>query len=157
MSIDEYNGSAIVAMAGKECVAIGSDLRFGVEMRTIATDYKKVHRIHDQLYVGMAGLGTDAQTLTNLFRFRHNLYKLREERLMSPKTFGDFVSSLLYEKRFGPYYISPVIAGLESDGTPYLCTQDMVGAEEVAKDFVLAGALLKCDGTADIGCFRDDA
>ena len=40
--IFEYNGSAIVAMAGKECFAIGSDLRFGVQFQTLATDYRKV-------------------------------------------------------------------------------------------------------------------
>ena len=38
MSISEYNGSAIVAMAGKNCVAIGSDLRLGVQLQTNATD-----------------------------------------------------------------------------------------------------------------------
>jgi 20S proteasome subunit beta 3 len=62
-SIFEYNGSAIIAMAGKECVAIGSDLRFGVQLQTLATDYKKIYRIHDQLFIGLAGLGTDAETL----------------------------------------------------------------------------------------------
>lgn len=61
--IFEYNGSAIVAMAGKECVAIGSDLRFGVQYQTLATDYKKVHKIHDKLFIGLSGLGTDAQNL----------------------------------------------------------------------------------------------
>ena len=61
--IFEYNGAAIVAMAGKECVAIGSDLRFGVQFQTLACDFKKVYRIHDHLYLGLAGLGTDAQTL----------------------------------------------------------------------------------------------
>ena len=50
-------------MAGKECVAIASDLRFGVQLQTLATDYKKVYKIHDTLYLGLAGLGTDAQTL----------------------------------------------------------------------------------------------
>jgi 20S proteasome subunit beta 3 len=92
-------------MAGKNCVAIGSDTRFGVQFQTLATDYKKVRRrgrrkkentrrermgegvgpdprafsshatqnrasphlqvykIHDKLYMGLAGLGTDAQTL----------------------------------------------------------------------------------------------
>ena len=50
-------------MAGKECVAIGSDLRFGVQFQTLATDYQKIYRIHDHLYLGLAGLGTDAQTL----------------------------------------------------------------------------------------------
>ena len=139
MSIFEYNGAAIIAMAGKECVAIGCDLRFGVQRQTISTDYKKVHRIHDQLYIGLAGLGTDAQTLTNLFRFRHNLYRLREERNMRPTTFSNFVSSILYEKRFGSYFVSPVIAGLEPDGTPYLSSMDSIGAQELAKDFVCSG------------------
>ena len=61
--IFEYNGAAIVAMAGKDCIAIGSDLRFGVQFQTLATDYKKVYKIHDKLYIGLAGLGTDAQTM----------------------------------------------------------------------------------------------
>ena len=33
------------------------------------------------------------------FRFKHNLYKLREERHMKPCTFGQMVSATLYEKR----------------------------------------------------------
>jgi len=139
MSIFEYNGSAIVALAGKECVSIGCDLRFGVQHHTIATDYKKVYRIHDRLYLGLSGLGTDATTLANLFRFRHNLYKLREERDMSPSSFGNFVSAILYEKRFGPYLVGPLIAGLEKDGTPYLCAMDSIGAPELANDFVAQG------------------
>ncbi len=63
LQIFEYNGAAIVAMAGKDCIAIGSDLRFGVQFQTLATDYKKVYQIHDKLYIGLAGLGTDAQTM----------------------------------------------------------------------------------------------
>lgn len=45
MQIFEYNGSAIVAMAGEQCFAIGSDLRFGVQFQTLATDYKKVYKV----------------------------------------------------------------------------------------------------------------
>lgn len=50
-------------MAGKDCVVVGSDLRLGVQFQTLATDYKKVYRIHDRLIVGLAGLATDAETL----------------------------------------------------------------------------------------------
>lgn len=139
MSIFEYNGSAIVAMAGKDCVAIGSDLRFGVQLQTLATDYKKIYKIHDQLFLGLAGLGTDAQTLHQRFTFKHNLYRLREERDIKPSAFGQLVSATLYERRFGPYFCQPVIAGLESDGTPYLCGMDSIGAMETAKDFMVAG------------------
>lgn len=75
MSIFDYNGSAVLAMSGKECVAIGSDLRLGAQNLTVATDFKKVFKIHDKLYVGLSGLGTDVLTLKNLFTFKHNLYK----------------------------------------------------------------------------------
>lgn len=132
-------------MTGKECVAIGSDLRLGVQFQTLATDFQKIYKIHDKLFLGLAGLGTDALTLANLFKFRcgvasatapghaggrprrglcpcvpqfcdasyaprafrHNLYKLREERNMSPQAFASMVSNALYQKRFGPYFCEP--------------------------------------------------
>ena len=42
--------------------------------------------------------------------------------------------------RFGPYFVSPVIAGLdEKSGVPYLCGMDTIGAIETAHDFMVAG------------------
>ena len=41
--------------------------------------------------------------------------------------------------RFGPYFVQPVIAGLEPDGRPYICGMDSIGAIETAKDFMVAG------------------
>ena len=73
------------------------------------------------------------------FVFKHNMYKLREERDIKPSSFAQLVSATLYERRFGPYFCSPVIAGLEPDGTPYLCGMDSIGAIETAKDFMVAG------------------
>lgn len=67
------------------------------------------------------------------------MYKLREERDIKPSSFAQLVSATLYERRFGPYFCSPVIAGLEPDGTPYLCGMDSIGAIETAKDFMVAG------------------
>lgn len=139
MSIFEYNGAAVVAMAGKECVAIGSDLRFGVQLQTITTDVPKVHRIHDKLYIGLGGLQTDAMSLYQKLMFRHNMYRLREERDIKPSTFGWLLSNVLYERRFGPYFASPVVAGLEPDNTPFLCGTDSIGALETAKDFIVTG------------------
>lgn len=126
-------------MTGKNCVAIASDLRLGVQLQHLATDAKKLYRIHDRLILGLSGLATDAKTLSNLFRFKHNLYRLREERDIKPAAFAQLVSSTLYEKRFGPYFCQPVIAGLGEDGAPYLCGMDSIGAIETAKDFMVAG------------------
>jgi len=55
------------------------------------------------------------------FKFKYNLYKLREERTIKPSTFGRLVSATLYEKRCGSRFGSrirlwsaPAAAGPES-------------------------------------------
>ncbi|XP_024379752.1 proteasome subunit beta type-3 [Physcomitrium patens] len=139
MSITSYNGSALIAMVGKNCFAIASDRRLGVNFQTIACDFQRIFKIHDKLYIGLSGLATDVQTMHQRLQFRHKLYQLREERNMRPETFASLVSAILYEKRFGPYFCEPIIAGLNDDGTPFICTTDLIGAKQLAKDFVVSG------------------
>ncbi|XP_024388083.1 proteasome subunit beta type-3 [Physcomitrium patens] len=139
MSITSYNGSALIAMVGKDCFAIASDRRLGVNFQTIACDFQRIFKIHDHLYIGLSGLATDVQTMHQRLNFRHKLYQLREERNMRPETFASLVSAMLYEKRFGPYFCEPIIAGLNDDGTPFICTTDLIGAKQLAKDFVVSG------------------
>lgn len=136
----EYSGAAVVAMAGKDCVAIASDRRFGAQFQTISMDFQKVFRMHDRLYVGLNGLPTDIQTIAKTLEFRLKMYSMREERDMKPATFTQMLSSMLYEKRFGPYFAEPVVAGLEADGKPYIAAMDLIGAPVFAKDFVVAGS-----------------
>ncbi|KIO31342.1 hypothetical protein M407DRAFT_241859 [Tulasnella calospora MUT 4182] len=140
MSIMSYNGGSIVAMVGKDCVAIASDLRLGNQALTIATNFEKVFPVTDRLYVGLPGLATDVVTLRERFRFRVNMYTIKEEREIEPETFAHLVSSTLYERRFGPYFVEPVIAGLEK-GTnkPFIATTDLIGCLTLPKDFAVAG------------------
>ena len=72
------------------------------------------------------------------------MYKLREEREIKAKTFAHLVSSTLYEKRFGPYFTEPCIAGLDEDPKtgavkPFICSMDLIGCINFAKDFVVTG------------------
>mmetsp|Transcript_33320 Transcript_33320/g.55089 ORF Transcript_33320/g.55089 Transcript_33320/m.55089 type:complete len:206 (-) Transcript_33320:336-953(-) len=138
-SIMQYNGAAIIAMVGKDCVAIASDKRFGIRNQTVGCEMKKVFQMNDKVLVGLTGLASDMQTLEQKFRFKNNLYRLREEREMSVTAFSNMVSSLLYESRFGPYFVEPVVAGLTEDGKPYLCGMDLLGAPVLTDDFMLAG------------------
>eukprot|EP01092_Planopodium_desertum_P010944 TRINITY_DN4961_c0_g1_i1.p1 TRINITY_DN4961_c0_g1~~TRINITY_DN4961_c0_g1_i1.p1 ORF type:complete len:215 (+),score=30.76 TRINITY_DN4961_c0_g1_i1:39-647(+) len=135
-----YNGGCVVAMVGKKCVAIASDLRYGAQQQTIAANMPKVHKMHDKCFLGTVGLATDQQTLYEKFKFRMKLYELREERKMKVSVFSNLVATTLYEKRFGPYFCEPVICGLEGkDSKPYIAAYDLIGAGLFAKDFVLAG------------------
>lgn len=98
-------------MKGKGCVAIAADRRFGVQTSTLSTDFQRIFEMGPNLYIGLPGLATDTQTVYERLRFRLNLYELRENRKIKPQTFSAMVSNLLYERRFGPYFVEPVIAG----------------------------------------------
>jgi len=153
----EYNGSGVVAMIGKDCVAIASDMRYGIRQQTIGMDMHKVFRMTDKCYIGLPGLATDMQTLYNKFKFRLKMYALREEREIKPTVFANLVSSVLYEHRFGPFFVEPVVAGLEprpvteADGdekqkeeeksqwVPYICAMDLIGAQVTTDDFLVSG------------------
>jgi 20S proteasome alpha/beta subunit len=57
--IMSYNGGVAVAMKGKECVAIACDKRYGVQNRTIATNFTKIFQYSDHCFVAFCGLATD--------------------------------------------------------------------------------------------------
>lgn len=140
MSILNYNGGCVVAMRGKNCVAVATDLRFGVQGQTIATDFERVFEVGPHLYIGLPGLVTDTQTVYQRLQFRIKMYEMREGRRVKPKTLMAMVQNLLYERRFGPYFVEPVIAGLDSaTKEPYICALDLIGCGCEPADFVVSG------------------
>ena len=66
-SIMEYNGGSVIAMVGKDCVAIASDLRLGNQALGISSNFQKVRLrllvndsvAHIRLYSTIADLPHD--------------------------------------------------------------------------------------------------
>ena len=57
-----------------------------------------------------------------------------------PQTLMAMVQNLLYERRFGPYFVEPDIAGLDAkSGNPYICALDLIGCPCEPADFVVFG------------------
>ncbi|KAI9499367.1 nucleophile aminohydrolase [Zychaea mexicana] len=139
MSIMQYNGGSVVAMNGKNCVAIAADKRLGQQFMTVSTEFQKMFQGTEKTFIGLPGLATDVLTLAERFRFKINMYKMREERDIEPKTLAHMVSSTLYERRFGPYFVEPVVAGLDKNNEPFICSMDLIGCINFAKDFVVSG------------------
>ncbi|KAH3763214.1 Proteasome, beta-type subunit, conserved site [Pelomyxa schiedti] len=134
-----YNGGSVLAMAGKNCVGIACDTRFGIRNTTVGTSFPKVFKMTDRCFIGMYGLVSDIQTVYKELRFKANLYKLKEEREMQPKVFSSVTANFLYSRRFGPYFVEPVICGLDADNKPFLSGLDLIGAPVFAPDFVASG------------------
>jgi 20S proteasome subunit beta 3 len=63
----QYNGGSVVAMVGKDCVAIAADKRLGAQFMTVSTDFQKIFKATDKTFIGLPGLATDVLTLYVFF------------------------------------------------------------------------------------------
>lgn len=163
----QFNGGSILAMAGRNSVAIAIDSRFGLGMQTISTgdngllhdddtdgiltnedDHEKI-MTNDQgrrggsssvgnprilhlpnsnallAWTGLYGDGIGFAEEMNVLLAR----KVRRagmlgfggsetKRKMSPRAITMLMSHMLYRRRNSPYYVEPVVVGLESVCVP---------------------------------------
>lgn len=102
---------------------------------------QKIHEVYPHLWVGLPGLATDLETVWKKIQFRTNMYELKEGRKMKPETFASMLSNMLYERRFGPYFVEPIVAGLNpTTKESFICSMDLIGCKTFPKDFVVAGS-----------------
>jgi 20S proteasome subunit beta 3 len=66
-------------------------------------------------------------------------YRIKEKIDLTPQLFINLVASTLYSKRFSPYFVSPVVVGLDSDGKSYVANYDSIGCLTQSTDFQVAG------------------
>ncbi|CAE7203190.1 pup3 [Symbiodinium natans] len=129
----EYNGSAIVAMAGDKCACDSGRCRviagvsFGLWLS--ASPRQKTFQV-PEAQEGATGA-------------RHAASDDRQHALVHAvsrqKKVLVIVSFTLYEKRFGPWFTEPVVAGLDKEQNPFICGFDFIGCLSTAEDFVVSG------------------
>ncbi len=62
-------------------------------------------------------------------KFRTNLYELREQRKLKPVVLYNMLTNLLYERRFGPYFVFALVIGLDpKTGETFVYDSDNIGA-----------------------------
>ncbi len=129
-------------MVGKDCVAIACDLRLGLQALTVSNNFPKIFQYGESVFLGLMGAGRpDVSTVSDLFRYKVNLYRLREERHIAPRTFARTWSAAACTSGVSaPTLSRPVVAGLEpKTGQPFICGFDSIGCIDFAKDFIVSG------------------
>jgi len=60
-------------------------------------------------------------------RKKVELYRIKENIDLTPKLFISLVASTLYEHRWGPFMLYPVVVGLDEKGKTYVASYDSIG------------------------------
>lgn len=121
------NGGSIVAIAGENFAVIGADTRLSTGFSIYTREQKKLFQLSERTVLGATGCWCDTLTLTRLLQARMQMYQHEHNKAMSTPAVAQMLSTMLYYKRFFPYYVSNVLAGLDSEGKGCVFSYDPIG------------------------------
>lgn len=137
--IENHYGGSIVALVGKDCVALLNDNRLGSGFITLSKNFQRIHEIAPRIYVGLCTFIPDCQFLLKKIRKHVALFRLDENREIEPEELANLISYILYSYRASPLYTSPIVIGLDSKNKPYVCKMDCIGCKTEPGNFVASG------------------
>ncbi|KAF5299674.1 hypothetical protein FQA39_LY11469 [Lamprigera yunnana] len=121
------NGGSIVAIAGDDYVIIGGDTRLSTGFQIYTREQSKLFPLSKTTVLGCAGCWCDTLTLTRLLNARMQMYEQEHNKTMSTTATAQMLSTVLYYKRFFPYYISNMLVGLDNEGKGCVFSYDPIG------------------------------
>jgi 20S proteasome subunit beta 6 len=124
------NGGTILAVAGADFSVIAGDTR-QTEGYSIQTRYApKVFRLTDKAVLAVNGFAADGNMFVKKVRQRLEWYRHAHAKDMPIHAIARLIQTMLYARRFFPYYVYNILGGIEDDGTGTVYSFDPVGSYE---------------------------
>lgn len=127
------NGGTVVAIAGKNYAIIASETRLSTGYQIYTREQSKLFKLTPKSILGSTGCWCDALTFAKVIEGRVKNYSFEHNRLISTPALSQLISTMLYYKRFFPYYISNILVGLDEEGVGAVYKYDPVGSFEREK------------------------
>ena len=139
------NGGSVIALAGDDFCVIAADTRLSTGFSIYTREQQKLFSLSDKTILGCSGCWCDTLTLTRLLSARMQMYKHNHQKDMSTPAIAQMLSTMLYYKRFFPYYVSNILGGIDDKGKGCVYSYDPIGHCEVTtyRAGGSAGALLQ--------------
>jgi len=125
-----WHGGSIVGIAGDDFVVIAADTRLGEHGTIYQRDVQRLNHVSSGTILGNCGFHGDALQLQKIIKARCTMYKQDHRTEPSPCAIAQMLSTTLYGRRFFPYYVYNIVAGMDDDGKGALFSYDPVGCVE---------------------------
>ncbi|KAF8319730.1 N-terminal nucleophile aminohydrolase [Clavulina sp. PMI_390] len=124
------NGGTILAIAGQDFAVVAGDTR-QTEGYSIQSRYApKVFRLTDRATLAVNGFAADGNMFVKTVKQRLEWYRHAHDKDMPLRAIARLIQTMLYAKRFFPYYVYNILGGIEEDGTGAVYSFDPVGSYE---------------------------
>ncbi|KAL5012148.1 hypothetical protein ScPMuIL_010699 [Solemya velum] len=125
-----FNGGTVLAIAGDDFSVIASDTRLSEGFSIHSRDVEKTYKLTGTTVLGSCGFHGDVLTLTKMIEARLKTYKQHHQKTMSTSAIAAMLSTMLYYRRFFPFYTYNIVAGLDDEGKGCVFSFDPVGSYE---------------------------
>ncbi|KAL4953553.1 nucleophile aminohydrolase [Aspergillus filifer] len=128
------NGGATLGISGPDFAILAGDTR-STAGYNINTRYEpKVFTIQEagrhSIVISVIGFAADGYALKEKLEAIASMYKYQHGKNISLRACAQRVSTLLYEKRFFPYQLQTMVAGIDADGQGAVYYYDPAGCME---------------------------
>ncbi|TLD20366.1 hypothetical protein PspLS_08594 [Pyricularia sp. CBS 133598] len=132
------NGGSTLAIAGDDFAIMAGDTRMSSGYSINTRFYPKVFKIGGTtadnsdatLVLSVVGFAADGEALKERLDAICKIYRYRHGKPMTVKACAKRLSTILYQKRFFPYYTHAILAGIDEDGHGAVYSYDPVGSYE---------------------------
>ncbi|CCD26952.1 proteasome core particle subunit beta 6 NDAI_0J00600 [Naumovozyma dairenensis CBS 421] len=125
------NGGTILGIAGEDFAILAGDTRHTTDYSINSRYEPKVFDCGDNIVISANGFAADGEALVKRFKNSLKWYHFdHNDKKLSMKSAARNIQHLLYGKRFFPYYVHTIIAGLDENGKGAVYSFDPVGSYE---------------------------
>jgi 20S proteasome subunit beta 6 len=126
----EMNGGSVMAIAGETFAVIASDTRLSEGYSILSRDNPHLYDLENssKCILACSGFHGDTLTFAKVLQTRLKMYEYEHNKRASTSAIAQLISTMLYGKRFFPYYVNPIIAGLDESGRGAIYSYDPVGS-----------------------------
>lgn len=112
----EDNGGTVLSVSGQDYTIVASDTRLGSGYSVPSRNVSRIVKLTDKVVLASSGMQTDIAVLHKVLKIRLAQYKFNHRKDMSLTAISQMLSTMLYYRRFQPYYTFNVLGGLDDNG-----------------------------------------
>jgi len=124
--MENKKGTTTLGLVFKDGIVAAAEHRATMGTLIAHKVAKKIFKIDEHMLLTTAGLVGDAQLLARFLRVEAELYKLEREGPMPVRGAATLMANILNQRKFYPYYVQLIIAGVDNTG-PHIFSLDAAG------------------------------
>mmetsp|Transcript_889 Transcript_889/g.1706 ORF Transcript_889/g.1706 Transcript_889/m.1706 type:complete len:253 (+) Transcript_889:10-768(+) len=126
----QNNGGTVLALAKNDYCIVASDTRFSAGFALPTRNSNRVIKISSNILLATAGMQADLLVLQEEVKKKADYYKKKNEKNFSVLNCAFYLSSLLYSRRFFPFFAFNILTGMDTNGEGMNFSFDAIGSFE---------------------------